>query len=34
MLHPPEFVAREKEFRHYERAIAWEKAHLSRLLRS
>jgi hypothetical protein len=33
-LHPPEFVAREKEFRHYERAIAWEKAHLSRLLRS
>ncbi len=33
-LHPPEFVAREKEFRHYERAIAWEKAHLGRLLRS
>jgi len=34
MLHPPEFLAREKEFRHYERAIAWEKGHISRLLRS
>jgi len=34
MLHPPEFLAREKEFRHYERAIGWEKGHLARLLRS
>jgi hypothetical protein len=33
-LHPPEFVAREREFRYFERAIGWEKAHLSRLLRS
>jgi hypothetical protein len=32
-LHPPEFLAREREFRHYERAIGWEKGHMSRLLR-
>jgi hypothetical protein len=33
-LHPPEFIAREREFRYFERAIGWEKAHISRLLRS
>lgn len=33
-LHPPEFREREARFRHYERALAWEKAHLGRLLRS
>jgi hypothetical protein len=33
-LHPPEFKAREPEFRHYVRAIGWEKRHVSRLLRS
>jgi hypothetical protein len=34
MLHPPEFRDREAEFRHFERAIAWEKQHIGRLLRS
>jgi hypothetical protein len=34
VLHPPEFVARERQFRNYERALTWEKKHLSRLLRS
>lgn len=33
MLHPPEFVARERLFRDFERAMAWEKAHIHRLLR-
>ncbi len=33
-LHPPEFLARETEFRHCERALAWEKRHLARLLRA
>lgn len=33
-LHPPEFKDREKEFRHFERALAWEKRHVPRLLRS
>jgi hypothetical protein len=33
-LHPPEFCEREKELRQYERAVAWEKAHLARLLRA
>jgi hypothetical protein len=32
--HSPEFNRRERDFRHYERAIAWEEAHLGRLLRS
>jgi len=32
-LHPPEFCEREREFRSYERAMAWEQAHLARLLR-
>jgi hypothetical protein len=33
-LHPPEFKEREKEFRHYERALGWEKRHIARLLRA
>jgi hypothetical protein len=33
-LHPPEFRAREREFRYYERAMEWEKRHIARLLRS
>jgi hypothetical protein len=33
-LHPPEFKEREKSFRHFERAIEWEKRHVGRLLRS
>jgi hypothetical protein len=33
-LHPPEFKAREKEFRHFERSLAWEKKHVGRLLRT
>ena len=34
MLHPPMFLARERMFRDYDRALAWEKAHIGRLLRS
>jgi len=34
MIHPPTFLARERLFRDFERAIAWERAHISRLLRS
>jgi hypothetical protein len=33
VLHPPEFLRKEREFRHYERAIAWEESHIARLLR-
>jgi hypothetical protein len=33
-LHPPEFKEREREFRHFERALAWEKKHVARLLRT
>jgi hypothetical protein len=33
-LHPPEFREREQRFRHYLRAIDWERAHIGRLLRS
>jgi hypothetical protein len=33
-LHPLEFRDREGDFRHYDRALRWEKAHLARLLRS
>jgi hypothetical protein len=33
-LHPPEFKTREKEFRHFDRSLAWEKKHVGRLLRS
>jgi hypothetical protein len=32
-LHPPEFKEREKQFRHFERAMQWEKRHVVRLLR-
>jgi hypothetical protein len=33
-LHPPEFKEREKEFRHFERVLQWEKRHVGRLLRT
>jgi hypothetical protein len=33
-LHPPEFKEREKQFRHFERALDWERRHVSRLLRT
>jgi hypothetical protein len=33
LLHPPEFLRRERQFRYYERSIAWEEAHITRLLR-
>jgi hypothetical protein len=33
MLHPPVFMARERLFRDFDRALAWEKAHIGRLLR-
>jgi len=33
-LHPPEFKQREKAFCQYDRAIAWERAHIDRLLRA
>lgn len=33
VLHPPLFRARERMFRDFERAIAWERRHLHRLLR-
>jgi hypothetical protein len=33
-LHPPEFKEREKDFRHYQRALDWEKRHIGRLLRA
>jgi hypothetical protein len=32
-LHPPEFKEREQHFRHFDRAIEWEKRHVTRLLR-
>lgn len=34
MLHPPLFKARERLFRDFDRALAWERAHIGRLLRS
>jgi hypothetical protein len=34
LVHPPEFLEREREFRHYERSMAWERQHIGRLLRS
>jgi hypothetical protein len=34
VLHPPEFLAREQLFRKYDRALEWEKRHITRLLRS
>jgi hypothetical protein len=33
-LHPPELLQREREFRHYERALAWEQKNIARLLRA
>ena len=33
-FHPPEFRERERAFRHFERAMAWEKRHVGRLLRA
>lgn len=32
-LHSPEFLRREQAFLHYQRALAWEAAHIDRLLR-
>jgi hypothetical protein len=34
LLHSAEFLHREREFRHYERAMTWERKHIHRLLRS
>jgi hypothetical protein len=34
VLHSAEFLRREREFAHYERAIAWERKHIERLLRA
>jgi hypothetical protein len=34
MLHPPAFLERERCFRDYERALAWEREHIARLLRA
>jgi hypothetical protein len=34
LLHTSEFGDREREFRHYARAIAWEEKHIERLLRA
>lgn len=33
-LHSPEFRRREREFRHFDRALEWERRHINRLLRS
>lgn len=33
-LHPPEFRDRERGFRFYDRALAWERGHIGRLLRA
>ena len=33
-MHPPEFKVREREFRHFQRALEWEKRYVGRLLRS
>ncbi|MBX3263752.1 MAG: hypothetical protein KIS78_19855 [Labilithrix sp.] len=34
VLHPPEFLERERHFRNFERALEWERRHIARLLRS
>lgn len=34
LLHPPAFVEREALFRDYDRALAWERAHIRRMLRA
>jgi hypothetical protein len=33
-LHPPEFKERETQFRHFDRALDWERRHIGRLLRT
>jgi hypothetical protein len=33
-MHPPDFKDRERAFRHFERALEWERRHVSRLLRA
>jgi hypothetical protein len=33
-VHPPELLRKEREFRHYERALAWEQRNIGRLLRA
>lgn len=34
VLHPPEFLERERLFRQYDRALDWERRHIGRLLRA
>jgi hypothetical protein len=34
VLHPPEFLERERQFRKYDRALDWERRHIARLLRA
>lgn len=34
ILHPPHFLERESLFRDYDRALAWERAHIFRVLRA
>lgn len=34
VLHPPEFLERERHFRNFDRAIEWERRHIGRLLRA
>ncbi len=34
VLHPAHFLEREQQFRDYERALAWERAHIHRVLRA
>ena len=34
VLHPPEFLERERDFRKYDRALEWERRHITRLLRA
>ncbi|MBX3224520.1 MAG: hypothetical protein KF795_28660 [Labilithrix sp.] len=34
VLHPPEFLERERQFRNFDRALDWERSHITRLLRA
>lgn len=34
VLHPPEFLERERQFRNFDRALEWERRHITRLLRA
>jgi hypothetical protein len=34
VLHPPEFLERERSFRNFDRALDWERRHITRLLRA